>query len=146
MKCNYTRFENKQEPEKPNFKPLLPVQLVGNNGKSKGLVALIDSGADVSLAHAEYGRLLDIDIESGLLWNYGGSVDKKQGAAYIHQLHLIIPNHSSLDIEIGFTEDIADGIFLIGQRDFFRRYEVHFYLQKGYFEIINTKDKGYGYH
>ena len=146
MKYNYTKFDNPQEPAKPNFRPLLPVTLVGNNGKSKNVVALIDSGADVSLAHADIGRLLDIDIQTGRVWNYGGSVDKQQGTAYIHRLHLILTNHSSIDIEIGFTDEVADGIFLIGQRDFFQKYEVHFYLRKGYFDIINTKDKGYGHH
>ena len=146
MQFNYTELENKLEPDKPNFRPYLPVTLVGNNGKSKNTFALIDSGADVSLAHADIGRLLDIDIETGRLWNYRGAVDKKQGTAYIHQLHLIIQNHSSIDIDVAFTDEVADGTLLLGQRDFFRRYEVHFYLLKGYFDIINTKDKGYGHH
>lgn len=106
--------------------------------KQKDMVALIDSGADLSLAHADMGRLLGIDVQTGRRWSYSGAVDSQVGRAYIHRLHLIILNFSSLDIDVAFSEQVAPGTFLLGQRDFFETYDITFNLSSRTFTIEET--------
>ena len=142
-KFSYTEIPNTQEPARPIFRPYLYVYLV-YNGKTRGYSGLIDTGADISLAHSDIATILGIDdIKSGRLWRYGGAVDKQEGTAYIHEVHMIIPNHSSLDLDIAFTSEIASGLFLLGHRGFLEKYQVNLCFFKGYFEVINPKDKGY---
>ncbi|PYT04368.1 MAG: hypothetical protein DMF60_15540 [Acidobacteria bacterium] len=134
---NYTLLRNLQEPRQPVRRPYIGVRLLHGN-KHKDLVALIGSGADLSLAHADTGRLLGVDIQSGRPWSYGGAVDSRIGRAYIHRLHLIIINFSSLDIDVAFSEQVTPGTFLLGQRDFFENHEITFVLSSGTFAIEET--------
>jgi hypothetical protein len=131
---NYTVLRNLQEPSRPVLRPYIGVRLV-HGGEQKDLVALIDSGADLSLAHADIGRLVGIDVEAGRSWSYTGSVDSQIGRAYIHRLHLIIIDFSSLDIDIAFSDQVAPGTFLLGQRDFFENYEIVFDLSSRSFAV-----------
>lgn len=131
---NYTLLRNLQEPSRPVLRPYIGVRLIHGN-KHKDLVALIDSGADMSLAHADLGRLVGIDIQAGRPWTYGGSVDTQIGRAYIHRLHLIVIDFSSLDIDVAFSDQVAPGTFLLGQRDFFESYEIVFDLSSRSFAV-----------
>ena len=135
MKYNYTQIANNQEPNKPILRPYIGVRIIHQN-KHKDLVALIDSGADVSLAHADIGTLLGVDVPAGRPWSYRGSVNTQVGLAYIHNLHLILINFSSLDLDIAFTDQIPPGTFLLGQRHFFETYQVRFDLSKRIFEVL----------
>lgn len=134
---NYTLLKSRQEPSRPVLRPYIGVRLV-HGTKHKDLVALIDSGADLSLAHADIGRLVGIDIQAGRPWSYGGSVDSQIGRAYIHRFHLIIIDFSSLDIDVAFSDQVAPGTFLLGQRDFFENYDIVFSRSSRTFTIIET--------
>lgn len=131
---NYTLLRNPQEPHRPVLRPYIGVRLI-HGDKHKDLVALIDSGADLSLAHADIGRLVGIDIQAGRPWSYSGAVDSQIGRAYIHRLHLIIIDFSSLDIDVAFSDQVAPGTFLLGQRDFFENYEIVFDLSSRSFAV-----------
>lgn len=88
---DYTVFDNSQEPGSPICRPYLAVRLT-NHDRHKNVVGLIDSGADISLAHADLATLLRIDIHAGRLWSYVGAVNGEIGRAYIHRLHLVVLN------------------------------------------------------
>ena len=131
---NYTLLRNLQEPTEPILRPYIGVRLI-RGSTHKDLVALIDSGADLSLAHADIGRLLGIDIHTGRAWAYAGSVDSQIGRAYIHRLQLMIIGFTSLDIDVAFSDQVAPGTLLLGQRHFFEAYQILFDLSIRTFTI-----------
>ena len=142
MRFNYTEIPNSQDPAKQILRPYLVVRLM-HDDKHKDLVALIDSGADISLAHGDIARLLGLsDLGTGKPWQYRGSVNSQVGEARIHRLHLVIPRLSSLDLDIAFTDDVPPGTFLLGQRDFFESYQVRFDLSRRIFEILEVPRVG----
>lgn len=135
MRYRYTEFPNALDPNRPFPRPMIGVRVVNGN-KTKGLPAVVDSGCDVTLAHTDIGTLIGFDVPTGRPYNYTGSVVGSAAPAYIHTVHLIIVNHSWVDLDIAFSDEMPEGFLLLGQRGFFESFDIKFCLARGFFEII----------
>jgi hypothetical protein len=61
---------------------------VSHDGREVPYYALIDSGADMNLMHAELGPLLGLDLEAGERREIGGIVDGERRPFYVHRVTL----------------------------------------------------------
>ena len=140
MKFKYFKFTL---PKKSAFfgssvlKPVIPVRL-GFGASSLQYQALIDSGADFSIFHREFGELLGINIESGIPLDFGGVQKGSSSVAYLHEVTLIIGGWK-YKVMAAFSEDISDKSYgILGQKGFFDLFCVKFDYQK---EEIELKQK-----
>jgi hypothetical protein len=95
---------------------------------SRSTLALIDSGADKCIFHADLGQLLGIDVLSGPLETIGGiasdgSKTPKFIKGYLHKVGITIKGETR-NIDALFSPDIADwGFAVLGQLGFFDKFE-----------------------
>ncbi len=137
MRFSYHKFSLPKRSEylgSSILKPLIPIKIsMGNNIVS--YAALIDSGADICIFHAELGKYLGLDIESGKREEFGGVQERGGAHAYLHKVTL---NIGGWDYEttIGFSSSIADyGYGILGQRGFFDHFKVCFEQKKEMIEL-----------
>lgn len=95
--------------------------------KSRSTFALIDSGADNCIFHAELGELLGIDVKSGESREIGGIASDKDGKpkpiiGYWHKIGITIKGQTRT-IHTFFSYDISDlGYGVLGQIGFFDKF------------------------
>ncbi len=120
------------------LKPVIPVA-VSFQGKDWRYAALIDSGADFSIFHAEIGEGLGIDIRSGMQIPFGGIQEGGGAHAFLHPVTLNIGGWKYETI-IGFSYDIAKwGHGILGQKGFFDLFLVKFDFRKEEIELKEQK-------
>lgn len=120
------------------YKPVIPVTFIYKN---KQLIyrALIDSGADINIIHAEIGDYLGINVFSGSKHQIGGISGEATG--YIHNISLQIGGWKFNNIPVSFSYDISPyGFGVFGQKGFFDKFKIVFEYQKKQIELI-TKSK-----
>ena len=109
-------------------KPLITVNL-RHQGKVVNYLALVDSGADFNVFHADLAEILGIDW-SGLksTIKFGGvKADKTPCVGHIAMLELGVNNHFFDTVMVVFSYDISnDGYGIIGQNGFFNYFDVLF--------------------
>ncbi len=99
--------------------------------------ALVDSGADFCIFHAEIGSLLGLNIQKGKASRVGGITGVSQ-PYFIHPVTLEIGGNK-YPIEAGFSKYIADlGHGVLGQNGFFELFVVKFDLLK---EEVELKER-----
>jgi len=103
--------------------------------------ALVDSGADFSIFHAEVGEALGLDVPSGDKRYFAG-VEKSNGKvgaeAFLHKITISVQGFGVHEIKtlIAFSYDINDnGYGILGQKGFFEHFPVKFDYKKATFEI-----------
>ncbi len=102
--------------------PIIPL-IVSKSNTSVPIVALIDSGAVISLFDASIGQALGLNIESGESYNpkgIGGSI-----RAYLHNVILKIGD-VEIDVKVGFTDQLSVPINLLGRDGFFETFLILF--------------------
>ena len=90
--------------------------------RTKRFEAIIDSGATRCIFHADIGRHLGLDIQSGQLettQGIGGSTD-----TWVHEVFLYVPG-GPVKIHAGFKENLPIG-GLLGMNGFFEYFIVQF--------------------
>ena len=104
--------------------PLIPVTLSTSDGITlPPLLALVDSGASISLFHAEIADLLGLDLTAGdkhTLSGIGGSMD-----AYVHWVQCTISLYSCR-CRIAFSAELKTEFQILGRLDFFEKCTVLF--------------------
>ncbi|MEK6910691.1 MAG: aspartyl protease family protein [Nanoarchaeota archaeon] len=107
--------------------PSIPINLSGNGSKYQ-FIALIDSGADVSVIPQEVAELLDLDLSgkreeaSGI----GGKVEAVQSRVFLdvgkgHE------NYSfNLPVKVILNKNGAEMPILLGREGFFNRFVITF--------------------
>jgi hypothetical protein len=133
MRFRYTDIQNHQDPRKPFHRPYLIVRLLNGN-RHKDVISLVDSGADVCLFHSDVGRMLGIEIEAAPELAFQG-VSGVREVAYLHHVDLIVRGLRSIKLEVGFTNSMAVGTGLLGQRGFFEQFQINFELTQKSFEV-----------
>jgi len=138
MKFKYKKFRISSTPAFPQRKyvlrPIIPI-LITHKGRTIGYEALLDSGADFCIFHAEIGEYLGISVVSGPREFFGGVVGS-QATAYIHKVDFTIGGNSYLNIPVGFSYDIAPhGYGILGHEGFFNIFKVIFDLRKEQIEL-----------
>jgi hypothetical protein len=89
-----------------------------NGDRHKDVISLIDSGADLCLFHSDIGRMIGIQIEATRPLAFQGVSGTKE-VAYLHRILLVVRGLNAITLDVGFTDSIAAGTGLLGQRGFF---------------------------
>jgi len=118
-------------------KPLMPITL-RHNGQTVSYLALVDSGADFNIFHADLAEILGIDLS--LIKSkvpFGGiKQDKTQCVGYLTCIDLGIGQDFFDNTLVAFSSDISDkGYGVIGQFGFFNYFKVSFDRSVYTFEI-----------
>jgi len=133
MRFRYTEIQNHQDPARPFQRPYLLVRLF-NGDRHKDVISLVDSGADVCLFHSDVGRMLGVEIEAAPELAFQG-VSGVREVAYLHRVNLEVRGLSPITLDVGFTNSVAAGTGLLGQRGFFEQFQINFDLSEKFFEI-----------
>lgn len=108
------------------YRPLIDVNL--RNGKlTCKYVALIDSGADFNIFHADVARLLSIDLTKLQKIEFGGiKEDKTSCKGFVAAVELGLDGRF-FNAPVVFSSDISpNGSGVLGQRGFFEHFRVIF--------------------
>lgn len=142
MKFNYDKLPNPLDPTRPwILKPHLRVRLFYQDPtRYADILALVDSGADLSLFHASVGRLLGIDVTQGRPIRFRG-VSGTGFTVYLHTIHLQIRGaRGAIALEAGFTDaPIVKAI--LGQVGLFDAYRITFERAKERIEIVRVRGR-----
>ena len=115
-------------------KPVLPV-IFSSKSKKFPYQALVDTGADISIIHAEIAKQLGLELRKGEKFPFGGICG--QGIGYIHTVNLEIGGHTISDVPAVFSHDISPyGFGILGHEGLFDKLKLVFEFNKKQFEII----------
>lgn len=136
------RYDYRKFPAEPSqafprrfsaIRPVIPIQLTRGEKRVRYL-AIIDSGADLCIFHAEIGELLGITVESGKLLQFSG-ISNAQLTAYFHDIKLEVGGYK-LDCYVGFSRDLGNLPYgLLGQLGFFNLFDILFDYSKERIEL-----------
>jgi hypothetical protein len=112
------------------------VRLINGN-KQRDVISLVDSGADLCLFHSDIGLMLGIKIQGAPRLAFQG-ISGVREVAYLHRIDLVVRGLSPITLDVGFTNSMAVGTGLLGQRGFFEQFEINFQLSQKFFEIGPT--------
>ena len=105
------------------FRPVIPVTL-RYNGKEFRYLALIDSGADLNIFHANLASILEIDTNKLKAYAFEGIKKGSSASGYLCVLEIGIED-VSFDTPVIFSNDISDnGYGILGQQGFFDHFRV----------------------
>ena len=120
-------------------RPIVPL-VVKAQGKEAKYFAMIDSGADINLFHAEIADLLGIDVRSGDQGKVSGITQGESEPFYTHPVTLNIGGWD-FETEVGFMPKLShNGHGLLGQNGFFDLFsKVSFSKAKHEIELTTKK-------
>ena len=141
LKFDYRKFPSEPSDAFPRrrsaTRPVIPITIINGDSKIANL-ALIDSGADLCLFHADIGEQIGINIESGKKLTFSG-ITKDKLTAYFHNIKISISGYEH-ECYAGFSRDLANMPYgILGQHGFFNLYKILFDYEKDRVELI-TKD------
>ena len=114
-------------------RPVIPISIIRGEERVRYL-AIIDSGADLCIFHAEIGELVGLVVESGKLLRFNG-ISGQQLTAYFHDIKIEVGGYE-FDCCAGFSRDISNLPYgLLGQLGFFNLFNVLFDYNKGKIEL-----------
>ena len=136
------RYDYRKFPAEPSrafprrfsaIRPVIPIQLIRGEKKVRYL-AIIDSGADLCIFHAEIGELLDLTVEAGKLLQFSG-ISNQQLTAYFHDIKIEVGGYE-FDCYAGFSKDLGNLPYgLLGQLGFFNLFDILFDYNKERIEL-----------
>lgn len=107
------------------YRPIIPVTLKLNKVEFNYL-ALLDSGADFNIFHADIAKILKIDL-SKLKNPVDFSGINGRGVGYFTSLDIGIENDFVNNTPVVFSSDISDsGYGILGQQGFFNNFKIEF--------------------
>ena len=131
MKFKYSKFLAKPSDAFPDLKevwrPVVPIKIT-HQEKEYGYLALVDSGADFCIFHAEIAELLGLPVKKGKTSPIFG-VTKGEGKVYYHQVGLEIGGWK-INSYVGFSYDLRFPLGILGQRGFFEFFSIVFDFKK----------------
>mgnify|MGYP001600290209 CR=1 FL=1 len=116
MKFRYKKYGE-------TIRPVIPVVL-RHKDRSLRYEALVDSGADLCIFHAEAGEYLGIDVKRGRPLEVFG-VGGKVSLYYLHKI-IIEVGGCPFEIEAGFMPGVSGQVMsygVLGQRGFFNLFK-----------------------
>lgn len=105
-----------------NYNPLIPIRLKHSKIQNNYL-ALIDSGATISIFKTDVAEFLGIDIEKGNEIELRGAGGWFKG--YVHNLSAEIGGRK-FRCEVVFSRDYQVSLNIIGRRNFFEKFKITF--------------------
>jgi len=97
------------------------------------LNCIIDTGACVSMMPAELGLAIGLNIKSGEPFLATG-LDNIAVSSYIHKVEFYV-GKILCKIEVAFSEKFKFPFGLLGRKDFFDMFKIHFYQSENFFEL-----------
>ena len=139
MKFPYLKIPTKEPGKKWISRPIIPVTLFGPKG-SVTVDALIDSGTDRCLFHADLGREIGLDLEKGEKETFSG-IEGGRIPAFRHKIQIqIVGMDGKAQVLAGFAS--ASGIFaILGQEGFFDAFRIKFEKDHNVIEITPARTK-----
>jgi len=136
-KFEYTKFATVDSARPWIARSMVPIRLFAKSRFAQ-VLALVDSGADYSLFHTDYAEALVLTTDIGDHAKIRG-IAGKDIIAQFHTVELqVIGFPERIKTRVGFTE--SPGVdAILGQTDFFMRYNIKFERSKGQFEIRTAK-------
>ncbi len=114
-------------------RPVVDILLCFNH-KSVKYSALIDSGADYCIFHAEMADLLGLEVKKGKKLTFFGTGGEPQ-VAYFHIIEIELGGWP-MDLYCGFCYDMKSLPYgILGQTGFFDRFKIEFDYQNKRIEI-----------
>lgn len=111
-------------------RPIIPIEVI-HAEKSIRYYALIDSGADMNVFHAEIADILGIDVESGKEGQISGITQGETQKYYIHPITISIGGWRHKTTAAFMPTLSKNGHGLLGQNGFFDLFTVKFdYLKQ----------------
>lgn len=116
----------------PDLAPLMPTRLE-RGGVSLDVVALVDSGAAVSVLPWSVGARFGLDWDAlNVPCSIGGSAGGVAGKIIV--VHGTVASFPAVPLAFVWAKSDAVPI-LLGQTNFFLNFDVFFYRSRGYFEV-----------
>jgi len=139
LKYDYRKFPAEPSKAFPRrfsaIRPVIPIRLIKGE-KGVRYLAIIDSGADLCIFHAEIGELIGIAVESGKLLQFSG-IASQQLTAYFHDIKIEVGGYE-FDCYAGFSRDLGNLPYgLLGQVGFFNLFNIVFDYNKERIELIS---------
>ena len=97
------------------------------------LNCIIDTGACISMMPAEFGLEIGLNIKRGEPFLATG-VDNISIPSYIHKVEFYVEK-ILCKIEVAFSEKFNFPYGLLGRKDFFDMFKIHFYQIENFFEL-----------
>lgn len=97
------------------------------------LHCLIDTGAVILMMPGEFGESLGLEVNRGEPFVISG-IDSIAIPSYIHEVEFNI-NGIHCKIEVAFSYKFKFPYGLLGRKDFFDLFKLHFYQKYSYFEL-----------
>lgn len=115
-------------------RPIIPVTIEVNHQKVR-YAAMIDSGSDFCLFHADIADYLGLDLNHGQKATFSG-IEKTLGiSASFFSVILSVNNHR-FETVVAFSNQISDdGFGILGQKGFFDEFVVKFNFKKEDLEL-----------
>ena len=119
-------YERQLDPHGPELRwtsrPIVRVKLSFGD-RQLAVLALIDSGADVTLFHVSLAKALGIQVQTGREGRVFG-ISGERMPIYYHTLRLQLEDSANaVDMEAGFVDSPSVGA-LLGQSGFFEHFRV----------------------
>ena len=122
--------------DKKNIKrPVIPIEVKYDKNVVKYL-ALINSGADFCIFHAEIGEAIGIDIKKGKLLEFYGVIGEKK-EAFFHNISIVIGGWEK-ECYCGFSYEFDKTKMpygILGQKGFFNLFKVSMDYEKEQIEL-----------
>lgn len=124
-----TTFQYRADAKGNNY-PIVPLTLKFK--KKKDFLALVDSGATISIFKAEVAEVLGIDIETGKEIYLGGVGGHIKG--YLHKVEIEIAGKRFV-CPIVFSREYLVSFNLLGRQEFFKRFRIIFEEEKNLIKL-----------
>lgn len=119
------------------YRPIIPIKITSKE-TSVRYEALIDSEADFCIFHSEVAEVLDISLEGGKKYSFGG-MGASGLVGYKHPVMLVVGG-VDFKTEVVFSPDIPQNAYgVLGQRGFFDHFRVRFVYAKKVVEIVEER-------
>jgi hypothetical protein len=123
------QIETKVFPDvKYNWVPIIPVRIVDQKlqVKTNQFFAVVDTGSDNCLFHADALKPFNIKLEDGIKGRNLGGVGKQISIpVYYHDVRVLFALDHIISIRAGFSEELAVA-GILGRNGFFDKYSVTF--------------------
>lgn len=139
MKFQYTSTNGVKDCRGKLIKrPIIHIELSGENGEKIKTIGLIDSGADTSVLNVQFARALGINLKprDSIIGISNGKVDVQQGIIKIR----IIEMDEEIEMPATFI-DSSNVNVLLGQEAFFDLFRIKFEKDHDTFEITKVLRK-----
>lgn len=101
---------------------MLNVVLFYRHNRTRPIEAIVDSGCQNCLFHADVGSAIGIDVTKGPEGPLGGAVGGSQGKVYYHKVRMLVAAEY-IEIIAGFSPQLSIAA-LLGQIGFFDNFVV----------------------